>query len=1005
MDTLKLGAVARAGFSDLSLARQQLEQLSFVCNLSAAELLDCFQLAANPDQALKFATALQQQQQQVFAEYTVDQWRNLALLLGASGGLCEFYLRQPQHLRAVLASSGRVLSVTEYKQELLAAVQDPASCTVSSSTGASDFCTVITGMAGWVNLRVRYRQLLAELMLYDLTQSRAGNTPELFTTVSAALADLADAALETALLIARATLSVGGNGGIPIQPEHARRAPLAIIAMGKTGARELNVVSDVDVMFITALRDDVPDLQQDTLLRVATRLASETMRVIQAPAVEPGLWEVDANLRPEGKKGPLVRTLESYCNYYDKWAQAWEFQALLKARPAAGDLQLGQEFIAAITPAVWDSRNRTDFVASVQRMRERVAENLDVHTAPRQIKLGPGGLRDIEFSVQLLQLVHGAHDENLRVSSTLDGLEVLQKGGYIARTDADELKLAYVQLRAFEHRLQLAKLQRTALMPTDQEELRVLARACGINSADELVTLWEDIKKLVRRLHIKIFYAPLLSAVASIPLAELALTSEAAQQRLGSIGFKDPAGALRHLKSLTSGSSRKAQIQRNLLPVLIQWLGEGASPDAGLLAFRRISEANAENPWYLRLLRDGTEAAERLMRVLAGSRMVQDLLEQMPDAVAWLEENRKLQPAPLDQLTAEMLAVAARKSTISEVAEALRQIHKREVLRLALGQLCGVNDAKAVAGGLDAVYTAFLNTLLAQLCERDSAAQGIRFALIAMGRYGGCELGFASDVDVIAVYAADADSENPGTDAVHIITRLKQLAADYFYGVELDFDLRPEGKNGVLVRNLEGYRNYYANWSLTWESQALLRARFVAGDKNLGKNFIELSNTVRYPVEFNETQLREMRLLKARMETERLPRGAQPRRHLKLGPGGVSDTEWLVQKIQLQYAAEYPQLRTTSTLAALAAAVRLQLLVAADAQILSHSWRLASKLRSAQMLWSGRSTDQLPADRVELDGIGRILGRPPATTTELEQDWFAAARKSRQVFERLFYER
>lgn len=999
MTELKLGTLARAGFTDLSAAKASLLKLAASAGGDAPALLEIFAVAADPDSALDASLLLSQQHPEIAAALTGEQWRNFALLSGASAALTEFYQRHPEKLGLLLQTGGAIHTPAQYREALLRAVR------------AADGEYSIA-QPGWVQLRVAYREQLAALMLWDLAAAaQQQRTPQHLELVAAALAALADAALEAALAVARATLVSGRSPGLPVPAADAAQVPLAIIAMGKCGAQELNVVSDVDVLFITqpvTAADDEshsnPGLDGDRLLRAATRLASETMRVIHDPAAEPPLWEIDPNLRPEGKNGPLVRTLQSYLSYYQRWAETWEFQALLKARAAAGDLALGTEFVAAITPAVWDSRNRPDFVGNVQRMRERVTEHLDPEDVEHQIKLGPGGLRDIEFSVQLLQLVHGAHDHSLRTAATLPALQALSDHGYIARTDAEELAEAYAALRLFEHRLQLRDLRRTALMPRDEEELRVLARSTGYRSAQDLTCAWEHIKRRVRSLHLKIFYAPLLSAVAALPLNELTLTNDAAADRLRSIGFKDPAGALRHLKALTAGSRRSAQIQRTLLPVFIQWLADGADPDGGLLAFRRISEANGANPWYLRLLRDGAEAAERLMRVLSGSRYAAELLEQLPEAVAWLEENHKLQPAEYTHLQGEMAAVAARRDTLAAAATALRQIHKREVLRLALGQLSGVNDAAAVARGLDAAHTALLEVLLQELQKRDEQAAQLDFALIAMGRFGGGELGFASDLDLLAVYRAPADFADASRVAIHTITQLRQLAADPFSGVELDFDLRPEGKNGALVRTLEGYRAYYEKWSLTWEAQALLRARFIAGDAALGAVFMQLADTVRYPASFTVQQQREVRLLKARMESERLPQGVQPQRHLKLGPGGVSDTEWLVQLLQLQHAHGVPELQTQQTLSALATLRQRQIISASAEATLAHSWILASQLRSALKLWSGRNSDVLPADRDDLDGIGRILGRKADTTTELEAEWFAAARKSRRIFEELFYD-
>ncbi|PRI12162.1 bifunctional [glutamine synthetase] adenylyltransferase/[glutamine synthetase]-adenylyl-L-tyrosine phosphorylase [Leucobacter massiliensis] len=1005
--TLKLAEVARAGFQDLSAARDELHGLAEPLGVPIGVLLDAFAQAADPDTALARLRSLVEAHPQTLRGIEPPSLRRLALLFGASPALGDFFVRRPERLRKILDSGGRLIGAVEARDALLAAVL--------SRPGAGDRePEVLTADEGWNALRVRYRELLAELMLHDLRLGRSGRATEAFEGVALSLSGLAAAAIEASLAVARAG-AAAGSGGAPVDPERLTALRLAVVAMGKCGAEELNVVSDVDVMFIVESADEEA-LSGDALIRLGTRIASETMRGIHDPAIEPPLWQLDANLRPEGRQGPLVRTLGSMLSYYERWAKGWEFQALLKARPLAGDLELGGRFVEGTREAVWASSSREDFVGSVQRMRQRVTEHIADEELEVQLKLGPGGLRDIEFSAQLLQLVHGQYDERLHLRGTLPALRALVEGGYVARSDGERLSEHYRVLRVLEHRLQLRDLRRTALMPRDEEGLRFLARASGLAATGgELLALWERTKVEVRELHLKIFYAPLLSAVAALPEEELILGSEEARARLASIGFRDPDGAMRHLAALTRGTSRRARIQRNLMPVLLQWLAEGTDPDYGLLAFRRVSEANRENPWYLRLLRDGTVAAERLTRVLSCSRFVAELLETIPEAVAWLDRDDALQPVPLDTLLDEMQAIASRRPSVEAAAEALRTVHRREVLRLAMGRVVGAIDDHAVAAGLDAAHTALLEGLLTALFQAESsidagtgqpgAGVGLELALIGMGRYGGGELGFASDIDLVAVYRAPAEvaPERSARTATRVVSELRRLVSDPRFPVDLDFDLRPEGKNGPLARSLDAYRSYYERWSVTWEAQALLRARHVAGSADLGAEFIEMADAIRYPSSFGEEQVREVRRIKARVEAERLPQGADPKRHLKLGPGGISDVEWLVQLLQLREARRHEELRTVSTEEALRAAARLELLTAEESAQLGDSWCFASEVRSALKLWSGRGSDVLPAAWSELEGIAGVLGLPGGHTSELEERWFSVSRRARAVFEREFF--
>ncbi|MFD5540653.1 bifunctional [glutamine synthetase] adenylyltransferase/[glutamine synthetase]-adenylyl-L-tyrosine phosphorylase, partial [Streptomyces sp. NPDC127079] len=489
-------------------------------------------------------------------------------------------------------------------------------------------------------------------------------------------------------------------------PEDAARCRLAVIAMGKCGGHELNYVSDVDVIFVGEAAGEADEAKA---LRSATKLASHMMRICSETTVEGSIWPVDANLRPEGRNGPLVRTLSSHLAYYQRWAKTWEFQALLKARPVAGDLDLGAEYVAALEPLVWKAAERENFVVDVQKMRRRVVENIPAAEIDRELKLGPGGLRDVEFAVQLLQLVHGRADASLRSGTTLDALQALASGGYVGRDDAARLDEAYRFLRSMEHRIQLYRLRRTHLVPEDEADLRRLGRSLGLRTdpVTELTREWKRHAGVVRRLHEKLFYRPLLDAVAQLAPGETKLSAEAARERLVALGYTDPAAALRHLEALASGVTRKAAIQRTLLPVLLGWFADSADPDAGLLNFRKVSDALGKTPWYLRLLRDEGAAAENLARVLSAGRLAPDLLMRAPEAVALLGDGDGggLEPRGRGPLEQEILAAAGRADNAEDGVRAARGVRRRELFRTAAADIVDsygteTKPAEAVQGAV-----------------------------------------------------------------------------------------------------------------------------------------------------------------------------------------------------------------------------------------------------------------------------------------------------------------
>ncbi|PPF64509.1 bifunctional glutamine-synthetase adenylyltransferase/deadenyltransferase [Clavibacter michiganensis] len=991
-ESRSLSYLARLGFADLEWADEQLRVVASLSSLDIDDLVAAIPSAPDPDQALSLlAILLRRAPEEVTAVLAEERYRvRLIRVLGASKGLGDFFSRHPAEL-AVLADPRLVLPTA-----------DEARTALLDSVGSEGGFAAAPGEDAWTALRVRYRALLARVAAYDLEQVDpvAG-----LDRIAAVLADLAAAALEASLSVARTTLSTKGLGLWCFDRESVAATRLAIIGMGKAGARELNYVSDVDVIFVGEAQPD-SELTPERAIEIATRLAMLTMRGINESGIEPGLWEVDPNLRPEGKDGALVRSLDSHIAYYDRWAKSWEFQALLKARPLAGDAELGLEYVAATAPRVWSSASREGFVESAQKMRERVTQHIPTDDVHYQIKLGPGGLRDIEFTVQLLQLVHGQTDDEIHQAGTIAALTALADRGYIGRAEQIEFAEDYRILRLLEHRLQLRFLKRTHLMPRDELGQRVLARAADLEpSAAQLIERWNGIKHRVRTLHVRLFYRPLLAAVAGLSADEVALTSQQAEARLAAIGFIDPRGALKHIEAMTSGVSRKASIQRHLLPVMLQWFADGADPDYGLLAFRRLSDSLGDTYWFLRMLRDSSGAASRLTHVLSASRYVGQLLQNIPEAAAWLEAEDELRPRPRAVLDEEMRAIIARHDAKDAAASALRAARRREVLRLAIASILGIITVDELARGLTDVTTVLL-TGITDIVRRSmpSGTDGIDFAIIGMGRLGGREVGFGSDTDVMYVYRArSADNQTAASYALAIATEIKRLTEDNRLPLEIDIDLRPEGKNGAVVRSLDSYRAYYARWSLTWEAQALLRARGLVGDESLISDFEQLADTVRFPAEIAEKEVREVKRIKARVENERLPQGTDPLRHLKLGRGSLSDVEWLVQLTQLQWGSRIPSLRTTSTLEALDAAIAADLVTEADASVLRAAWVFASRARSAVTLWANKNSDVLPSDRKALDGIARLLEYPRGSATTLEEDYLGVTRRARAVFERLFY--
>jgi glutamate-ammonia-ligase adenylyltransferase len=722
---------------------------------------------------------------------------------------------------------------------------------------------------------------------------------------------------------------------------------LAVIGMGKLGGRELNYASDVDVLFVG---------EGDA--RAAMDRARASFRV-------------DADLRPEGRDGPLVRTLASYEEYWDKWASTWEFQALLKARPAAGDPELGAAFLAAARERVWERPFGADELREVRTMKARSeGEVARRGLADRELKRGRGGIRDIEFAVQLLQLVHGRHDPGLRSPTTLDALAELTAAGYIDDEDGVVLADAYRFLRTVEHRLQLVDEQQVHAVPADPTARSHLARVLGYFDTAQFDADLRRRQARVRSIHERLYFRPLLEAFSgSSPLPV-----EAAEARLTAFGFADADRTRQALQELTRGLTRSSRLMQQMLPLLLGWLSEAPDPDLGLLGLRTLASGSHRAAQLVTTFRDYPEAARRLCLLLGTSRLLVTGLSRHPDLIAGLGDD----------------VAPARRPTPGMRREGLLRLKRSEELRIMARDVLGLDEVEATAEHL----TGLAESVVAAALELVDPQ--VPMAVIAMGRFGGAELAYPSDLDVLLVYDGTTTDDFAAADAA-AEELLRVLGGDTpaagIYVV--DIGLRPEGRQGPLTRSLDGYRTYYERWAQAWERQALVRARPVAGDPAVGGAFVALVDEFVWGRPFTDDDARDVRRMKARIERERIPTGDDPQFHLKLGRGSLSDVEWTAQLLQLQHGVRSP-----GTSAALGALEVAGVLDRADRRALADAYRFCERTRNRWYLVKGAPGDALPVHKEQLDRLARSLA---CTAVELREEYRRVTRRARSVTERVFY--
>jgi glutamate-ammonia-ligase adenylyltransferase len=799
------------------------------------------------------------------------------------------------------------------------------------------------------------------------------------------LADLAAVGRELAAL-AEAALDVATE---LVGPD----TPFAVIGMGKLGGGELNYSSDVDVLFVHEGDSDA-----------AAHAAREVLGLMAHPTAEGIVFRTDADLRPEGRSGPLSRSLDAYVAYYERWAQHWEFQALIKARVVGGDRELGERFLERVQPFVWPPVLNPDAVREIRAMKARAEGEMRRRgLSDRELKRGSGGIRDIEFAVQLLQLVHGRHDPTIRSGNTLEALGQLGRAGYVEDDDARRLDRAYRSLRTVEHRLQLWDEQQTHTLPSDAPGRNRLARVLGYRdrpdaSAVEQFDANQRAQQVaVRSIHEKLFFAPLLEALAGTGPLSLA----AAEERLVAFGFVDVAQARAGLKELTSGLTRRSQLMHQLLPLLLEWCSAAPDPDLALLQLRRLVEGPLRSSTMATAFRDVPGTAERTCRILGSSRLLGDALRRHPELVDLLGDDAQLAVEKTrDQLVEEGLRTLTWRAGDEERREGLRRFKRRELLRVGARDLLGFADTAAAGRELAALADASVEAALRSLDPP------LPFAVIGMGRLGGLDLSYASDIDVLFVYEGDGPLAFAEAERIAeaLMTEIGATTAEG-QTFRIDAALRPEGKQGPLARSLASYRQYYDRWALTWEFQALLKARPVAGDPVLAQRFCELIEPLVYRDPFPDDAVREVRRMKARIERERIPPGEDPQFHLKLGRGSLSDVEFTAQLLQLRHGARHAALRTTSTITALHGAVEAAVLPADDAFALEQSHAFCSRARDHRFLLNGSANESLPTDSAEAARLARMLGYVGRPQAALRDDYRRITRRARRVMERVFYGR
>lgn len=849
-------------------------------------------------------------------------------------------------------------------------------------------------------LRIGLQDLLGNLDLVGVTQE---------------LSNLADISLQKAYEICFGELK--RRYGIPqcrdgAYPERSRgegrlkECRFAVIGMGKLGGSELNFSSDIDLLFVYEAEGETTGVKI-TNKQFFVRLGELLVKAIGEVTSEGRVFRVDMRLRPEGQAGDLALSLSAYQLYYGSYGREWERLALIKARPVAGDPELGQAFLEMVAPFVY--RRSLDFGAltEIRALKEKL--NLSVALEGRtyrDVKRGYGGIREIEFVVQAFQLLYGGRDPWIREANTLRALHRLSERGYLSYDDHAALAKAYTFLRTVEHRLQILHQLQTHTLPEDREELERLARRLGYRGEDPAASFLQDLKahtEAVRRIYDRLLPERSETRDEKDELSlffEADLPLEQIRGHLAEVGFEDVERASRGFLALRDGppfthyspESRKALAK--LAPQLLQALKQAPDPDLALIHFERFLEVSGARGTLLEFLGESPGLFALLIRLFGLSEPLSQVLILHPELLDLLVDPDALKKIKSKEELVAELRGAVKGTGGSGRLDALRRVKRAEELRLGLQDLLGFSDpSTSLRAGLSQIHRGF--TALAESClevalelaqEELAERFGLphsSFAIIGLGKLGGGELAYGSDLDVVFVYEKEGSLQGGlsyreyftklADRVIKVLTAITQEGSAY----KVDPRLRPGGQKGELAQPLRAYGAYFASEASVWERQAYLKARPVAGDGTLGRRFVELI----HPFLFREEEQLAAKIdgMRRRMEEERVKgKGI----HVKLGSGGLVEVEFTVQFLQLQYGRGRPELWEPNTLSALEKLTGAGLMPKAEAKRLQESYLFLRRVEEKLRIAAGLNVGALPPSRDRLRKLAKSLGYEGADADE-----------------------
>ena len=985
-------ALARAGFRDVERALQNFEELagSEVEGQLPDDFFQALIDAPDPDMALNnFVRVVQAIRNRTAFLHTLETQpelcRMLLCVLGGSPFMADMLVRDPEIFDWLTDAPDRIAQSSE-KEHLLASF-DRA---VEAADTREDKLNAVRRSA---------RRELLRIGVGDLAGGRA------IQNVAADLSVLADVCLQKLIDILLPDLHA--RYGMP-QNADGQRVAFAIFGMGKLGGMELNFSSDIDLMFVYGAEGNTDGERSVTNQEFFSRLCEQIVRAATEVTPEGFLYRTDMRLRPDGAAGALVMPLAGYEGYYMRRGELWERQMLIKARCCAGSEHLGQRFLRMVEPFVFPRYFDTSPATEINRIKERIEEGIGSKgQRETHLKLRSGGIRDIEFIVQCLQLLVGRIHENARSDNTLEAIRQLQRVSALSGQEADQLRDAYVFFRRLEHRLQMMHNRSDYSLPEGEDEQGVMARTMHMASAEAYRKTLAAHLKAVQEVYAQVFAETRESEGRSIgALVNMEIGDAEAIGLLEEIGFDRPGEAHRNLVYLAFGhvprirGTRARESFTELAPALMQALQESADPDQGLSNLESLVSAYGAGDMFFRILASNEGFRQLMLSLCVGSQFLVQVMRRNPGLLDWLVRPEVLYLDPeaeilhlspgVDALREQLRAQVERYGDTPELVGAFNAVKNRELLRFGTRNLVGLTDTfetfEALTMLADVIVQAVYEVVYARLVEkrgvpRNRSGEEVGFVVLGLGKMGGSELSFGSDLDIVFVYGEDGetDGERPQGNLQFFIDLAQQMIAmleqnspqGKLYPV--DARLRPEGSSSLLALSLESYGRYLETRASTWERMALSRSRIVAGDAVLGEKLLNLFEPFVVGSGFSDAEVETMLDIRKKMERKD---GQRSRKVLsiKTDAGGIVDIEFIAQILQLKFAKDHPGLRSANTLETLRRLVEGGFLEASDAQRLQQAYVFLRTVEKVIRRQDEQARTHLPTEDRALSAVARAMG-------------------------------